>query len=124
MKSHSKASPQRSCLACRSSRRFSPTRVTPAAARAPISSTGTYFDATRTSTASPAPLAHGLEARPQAFGIDVADELDHRLARTPADQAGLPPRRAPGAAMGEEEVLVAARAKPGILDFAHAGALE
>ena len=50
MKSHSKASPQRSCLAARSCWRFSPTSVTPASASAPISSSGTYLVAARIST--------------------------------------------------------------------------
>src|ERR1044072_879903 len=54
MKSHSKASFQRSCLAARSCWRFSPTRSTPASANAPISSSGTYLVATRISTPPPA----------------------------------------------------------------------
>ncbi len=54
MKSHSNASPQRSRLAARSSSRFSPTRETPASATAPISSSGTYLQASSTSTFGPA----------------------------------------------------------------------
>src|SRR6185436_4418870 len=110
MKSHSKASPQRSCLAARSCWRFSPTSLTPASARAPISSTGTYLVAARISIPEPAiSLARSRLAailsgsrpwiRPGTSGLPVEP-----------DQARLAPRVAV-AAVGEEEIGLAAGAE-------------
>ncbi len=75
MKSQAKASPQRSCLAARSCWRFSPTRVTPASASAPISSSGTYLQATRISTPRPAPRAPARGSRATFAGLDAVDQL-------------------------------------------------
>ena len=63
MKSQVKRSPQRSCLAISAWAVFSPTSVTPASASAPISSTGTYLVAARTSTSAASRPARGAGAR-------------------------------------------------------------
>ena len=77
MKSQVKASPQRSRLAARSCWRFSPTSVTPASARAPISSSGTYLQATSTSTSGPASARTVVEVRADAGGVDFVDQSGH-----------------------------------------------
>src|SRR6188472_4210588 len=121
MKSHSKASPQRSCLASSSCWRFSPTRRTPASASAPISSSGTYLVAARISTSGPAIC----RARARLAAIFSASRPWIRpgtsaLPPIEPDEPGLPSRVAV-AAMREEERALPAGAEVSRLDLLDAG---
>ena len=119
MKSHSKASPQRSCLAARSCWRFSPTRPTPASARAPISSSGTYLAAARISTLvarRPRAPARGWP-RPWPDrcrgSAPPSQPFPGSIQATPAWR----PVRPCVAAVGEEQLRLAAGAEAGRLDL-------
>ena len=117
MKSHSKASPQRSCLAARSCWRFSPTSRTPASASAPISSSGTYLVAARISTPSPATARGPAPGWRRSWPASRPWISSGHLSRSPrARRAAWRPVRPRVAAVGEEELRLAARAEAGGLD--------
>ena len=100
--------------------------MTPAATSAPISSTGTYLQATRTS-ARPAGLAGDLlEVGADPGRVDVVEERARQLrpARLDPGQVAHAAGDALVAAVGEEELRLAEGAEAGRLDLLDPGAGE
>src|SRR5215211_4236346 len=107
MKSQVNRSPCASCFSASCCARFSPTSVTPPSARAGRSSTSRYLTAASTSTSGPM----ASRTRSRFVRTRSASIADHHARLT----AGHPPV----AAVGEEQLRVAARAQVNLGDLAH-----